>query len=321
MARLDIWLPAWNREASLPAALRSLRRQTFRDWRLIAVDDGSSDRTADLLDGFGATVLRVPHGGIVRALQAAASSSDAPLVARMDADDLCHRERFAAQLVVRADVVATRVKVNGPEGLRLYARWQNSLVTHDEIVRNLFVESPLAHPTVMFTRDVYERAGGYRDVAWPEDYDLWLRMRESGARFSKVPRALVAWRDRPDRLTRTHPMYSAQAIHAAKLHYLARDPLLKRGPVTVWGAGEIGRAWIRDLRALGVEVEQAIDIDPRKIGIRLANAVPVRAPDDALSRRHGPVLVAVGRRGARDIIRPRLEARGLVEGSDFLFLA
>jgi glycosyltransferase involved in cell wall biosynthesis len=320
MARLDIWLPAWNREASLPAALRSLRRQTFRDWRLIAVDDGSSDRTADLLDGFGATVIRLPHGGIVAALRAAARASDAPLVARMDADDLCHRQRFELQLAVKADVVATRVRVTGPEGIRLYARWQNALVTHDEIVRSLFIESPIAHPSVLFSRNAYERAGGYRDVDWPEDYDLWFRMREGGARFAKVPRALVAWRDRPDRLTRTHAMYSPKAIRAAKLHYLARDPILKRGPVTLWGAGDTGRPWIRDLLALGVDVVQAIDIDPRKIG-RVAAGVPVRTPDDALARRHGLILAAVGARGARDLIRAHLEARSLREGSDFLFLA
>ncbi len=323
VARLDVWMPVWNLEETLPAALRSLQRQTFRDWRLIAVDDGSSDRSAEILEASGATVVSIPHGGIVKALKAAARISDAPLVARMDADDLCHRERFAEQvpLLARRDVVATRVRVDGPAGIRLYARWQNALVTHDEIVNGMFVESPLAHPSVVFTREAYENAGGYGDVAWPEDYDLWQRMREAGARFGKVPRALVAWRDRPQRLTRTHAMYAEKAIHAAKVHYLARHPFVRRGPLTVWGAGPIGKAWIRDLRARGVEVEQAIDIDPKKIGRKVANEIPVRSVDDALGRRKGPVLGAVGSRGARALIREHLLKAGLVEGTEFLFVA
>jgi hypothetical protein len=68
-------------------------------------------------------------------------------------------------------------------------------------------------------------------------------------------------------------------------------------------------------------VEQAIDIDPRKIGRRLGNEVPIRAPEDALGRPHGPILGAVGSRGARTIIRRELIKKKLLEGSDFLFLA
>ena len=331
MARLDIWMPVWNGESTLPAALRSLQRQTFRDWRLIAVDDGSTDRTPEILERAGVQAIRLPHGGVVKALQAAARASDAPLVARMDADDLCHRERLAEQIVVKADVVGTRVKITslpseapdvgerrrGPEGLRHYARWQNSLVSHDDIVNGMFVESPIANPSALFTRDLYERVGGYRDVAWPEDYDFWHRAREAGARFAKVPRVLVAWRDRPDRLTRTHAMYSEKAIRAAKLHYLARHDFVKRGPLTVWGAGPIGRAWMRDLKAIGVAVEQAIDIDPKKLGRVVAGGVPVRPPEAVKP----PVLGAVGSRGARALIKTRLVAAGMVEGRDFLFVA
>ncbi len=312
-------MAVWNGEATLPAALRSLQRQTFRDWRLIAVDDGSTDRTPEILERAGVDAIRVEHGGVVSALRAAARRSDAPLVARMDADDLCHRERLAEQMKVKADVVATRVKVTGPEGLRHYARWQNSLVSHDEIVNGMFIESPIANPSALFTRDAYEKAGGGRDVEWPEDYDLWHRMREAGARFAKVPRVLVAWRDRPNRLTRTHAMYSEKAIYAMKLHYLARHEFVKR-PLTVWGAGPIGRAWMRDLKTRGVAIEQAIDIDPRKIGRVVAGGVRVVTPEEAL-KRGGPILGAVGSRGARALIKSRLLAESRVEGRDFLFVA
>lgn len=264
-------------------------------------------------------MIRRPHAGIVEALRTCAAASDAPLVARMDADDAAHRERLAEQRRVDADVVAARVRSDG-EAMRPYVRWQNALVTHDDIVRELFVESPIAHPSVLFRRDAYERAGGYRETDWPEDYDLWFRMWAAGARFAKVPRVLLSWSDRPDRLTRTHPRYRERAYFDIKRHYLARHPAL-RSPVTVWGAGPIGRRWAHALSADGYEVEQAIDIDPRKIGRRLGNRIPVRAPADALARRRGCVLGAVGSRGSRAIIRPQLLRAGLVEGVDFVFVA
>jgi hypothetical protein len=110
-------------------------------------------------------------------------------------------------------------------------------------------------------------------------------------------------------------------MRRAKLEYLPRHPILRRGPLTVWGAGPIGRAWIRDLRKLGFIVEQAIDIDPRKIGRKIANEIPIRTPEDALDHRGGPILGAVGSRGARDLIRNQLIRNGLAEGRDFLFLA
>jgi glycosyltransferase involved in cell wall biosynthesis len=317
-------MPVRDGGAALARAVGSIRRQTFRDWRLILVDDGSTDGAPGRLDGKDPRiqVFRQDPTGLVAALQAAAAKSDAPFVARMDADDVAHPRRLEVQLALGGDIRATRVRGRAAaEGMRRYIRWNNGLATHEAMANALFVESPIVHPTAFFARDAYERAGGYRDPGWAEDYDLWLRAWAAGLSFAKAPRVLLTWSDRPDRLTRTHPAYSEKSMRRAKLEYLPRHPIMSRGPLTIWGAGPIGRGWTRDLRKLGFAVEQAIDIDPRKIGRRLGNTIPVRSPDDALARRGGPILGAVGSRGARALIRRRLLRAGLVEGRDFLFLA
>ncbi|HEX7900176.1 MAG TPA: glycosyltransferase family 2 protein [Planctomycetota bacterium] len=318
MPRISILLPARNAAATLPAALRSIRRQTFKDWELVAVDDGSTDRTPELLEG--TTLISTSGVGLVEALRRAAAVASAPLLARMDADDLMHPRRLELQLegMKDVDVLATRVRTRAAEGMRRYVAWQNGLLTHEQITGAMFVESPIVHPSVLMRRTSFDRAGGYRDAGWAEDYDLWQRLRESGARFGKRPETLLAWRDSPGRLTRTHPMYAEKAFYAAKLHYFLRHPL-SRGPLVVWGAGPIGRAWMRDLKAAGREVAAAIDIDPKKIGRVVAGGVGVVAPEAGLSR--GVILGAVGSRGARDLIRARLVEAGLVEARDFLFVA
>jgi len=333
MPLISILMPVYNAEGTLRPALRSIRAQSFREWELVAVNDGSADGSLEILDRASQEdprirVLTGAHAGHVEALRSAARMANAPLLARMDADDVMHPRRLLLQFTridspPHVDVVSSRVRLMGRagEGMRSYVEWQNRLLTHDEIAANFFVESPLPHPSVLMRRDLFERAGGYRDPGWAEDYDLFHRMRERGARFEKLAKRLLAWRDGDRRLTRTHAMYSEKAFYAAKLHYFKRHPLC-RSPITVWGAGPTGRAWVRDLLRAGIEVPAVIDIDPRKVGRTIAGGrVPVVTPEEGLAARRGLVLGAVGSRGARDLIRARLEGASLSEGREFLFVA
>jgi len=333
MPLISILMPVYDAAAALRPALKSIQAQSFREWELVAVNDGSSDDSLEILDQVAQRDRRIriltgAHVGHVEALRSAARMANGPLLARMDADDVMHPRRLILQLTridspPHVDVVSSRVRLIGrtAEGMRAYVEWQNRLLSHDEIAANFFVESPLPHPSVLMRRDIFERAGGYHDPGWAEDYDLFHRMRERGARFEKLPKRLLAWRDGDKRLTRTHAMYSEKAFYAAKLHYFKRHPLC-RGPITMWGAGAIGRDWARDLLRAGVDVTRAIDIDPKKVGRTIANGkVRVVTPEEGLARREGLVLGAVGSRGARDLIRARLVKESLAEGRDFLFVA
>ena len=333
MALITILMPVYNAAATLRAALRSITGQTFREWELIAVNDGSTDKSLEILDRARSRdprirVLNGAHAGLIEALRSAVAHSTGTLLARMDADDVMHPRRLVLQTSrmdspPHVDLVASCVRLTGRtgRGMKAYVAWQNRLLTHRDIADNLFVESPLAHPSVLMRRDIFERAGGYRDPGWAEDFDLWHRMRERGARFEKLGQTLLSWRDGARRLTRTHAMYSERAFYAAKLHYFKRHSLC-RSPITVWGAGPIGRRWARDLCRAGVEVPEVIDIDPKKIGRKVTDdRIPVVTPETALARRDSLILGAVGSRGARDLIRDRLLKDGRLEGRDFLFVA
>lgn len=341
-----VLLPVHNSEETLPAALDSLRNQTFRSFRVIAVEDGSTDRTGEILDqaasdwakggGPGPLLTVLRHSrrmGIARSLQdAAEEAGDAAFLARQDADDVSLPERLESQLAFLRDrpeigLVATGIETVSRElpsdGWKRYEAWLDSCRTPEEIALNLWIESPLPHPTILMRRSAYDAAGGYRDMGWPEDYDLWLRMLRAGVRMAKLPERLVRWSDHPGRASRTLPEYAPDRFLACRIHHLVR--FLEDRPVVVWGAGRDGRRAGRALLAEGQAVEAFLDIDPRKIG-RTAHGRPIVSAEswlNGMKARSGRpmVLAAVGTSGARDLIKARLAEAGFEEGPDFLCLA
>jgi hypothetical protein len=186
------------------------------------------------------------------------------------------------------------------------------------MARGRFIESPLAHPSAMVRRDVLTIADGWRDAGWPEDYDLWLRLFESGVIFAKVERPLFFWREHDARLTRTDDRYSVPSFLRCKARYLARGPLAGCRRVVLWGAGRTGRRLSAMLLDEGVEIAAAVDIDPDKIGGTL-RGIPVIAPEElpANLSTDAVVVTAVASRGARRLIREHLVNLGLEEGRGF----
>ncbi len=334
---ISILLPVHNAGMTLRRAIDSLRAQTFTEWELLAIDDGSTDSTPEILalatrEDPRVRVLRIEKSGIVAALNSGLAAARAPLVARMDADDEARPTRLDCQVALlsacpEVGVCATQVEFGGDpvahRGYALHVEWTNSLTAPEEIALNRFVESPVAHPSVMFRRELVAAHGGYREHNWPEDYELWLRWMEAGVRFAKVPEPLVVWNDPPERLSRTDPRYSTDAFYACKCHFLARWLQRELAPgraIYLRGAGRPTRRRFAHLAALGVGLAGYVDVDPRKIGGTIGG-LPVLAPESLPTADACFVLAAVGTRGAREFIRAQLRAQGRVEGRDFLMVA
>lgn len=331
---ISVLMPCWNAAATVDEAIGSILGQTLADLELIAVDDGSVDGTRQRLEGWAGRDARVrpvarDHAGLVEALNAGVRTCRAPLIARMDADDRALPQRIEKQVAFlsrhpETAVVGSLVAGFPPEsvqqGFRIYLEWLNSLVSPEDIAREIYVESPLAHPSVMIRRSWLDRVDGYQDNGWPEDYDLWLRLHLAGARFAKVDETLLLWREHPTRATRTDRRYSVENFLRAKAHYLAIGPLADRRDVFVWGAGQMGRRLSKHLIRQGVSLAAFLDIDPAKIG-RRKRGTPVVAADELPSRwaaaRAPALLAVVGSRGARGLIRARLVEIGLEEGRDW----
>ncbi|HSP43193.1 MAG TPA: glycosyltransferase [Luteolibacter sp.] len=327
-------MPVRDAATTLEAAVGGIMNQTFADWELLAVNDGSSDDTAEMLDGFTrrdprVKVIQTPPQGIAKALKTGCTAAAGEWIARMDADDTMHPERLAAQLDFAQrhpdlDVVSCLVEYGGgAAGYAAHVDWINSLRTPDEIELRRFIESPVAHPSVMFRRGLLDRHGGYRDGDFPEDYELWLRWLDAGARFGKVPRKLLLWNDPPSRLSRTDPRYAVEQFYQTKCRYLARWLRMNVDPARnlwLWGAGRITRRRFDALEAEGCRFEGFIDVDPKKSN-RHRDGRRVLMADDLPGTEDSFIVTGVGNRGARETIHAYLTARSWIEGRDFIMAA
>ncbi len=328
---VSILLPVRNEERFLPAALTSIFNQTIASWELIAVDDGSTDGTSAILDDAArrdprVRVMRPSRRGLPAGLNAGLEACRAPLIARMDGDDISHPRRLEIQAAFlsanpSAGLVACSFR-HFPRhrlrsGMLAYEEWQNGLLSHDSIMRDLYVESPFVHPSIMFRKEAVLAVGGYRDMGWAEDYDLWLRLASAGTRFARLPQTLFFWRERAERATRTMSEYTAAAFRACKAHHLKKSFLNGAGEVVLAGAGLEGRAWSRALTKEGIRVACWADVDPRKVG-RMLHGAPVVSHREITAGNGTKVLATVGTRGAREHLRKWAANAGFTEGRDFL---
>jgi glycosyltransferase involved in cell wall biosynthesis len=335
---ISVLLPVRDAEDTLRAALESTLSSVGPSFEVVCVDDGSRDATPAVLAELARSdprvrVLSRAARGIVAALNDALAAARGRLVARMDADDEMHHERLAAQAALldsRPDVALASCLVESfrdgglRDGYRLYTEWANACVSPDEISREAFVDCPVPHPTWMLRRETLERLGGWRDLDWAEDLDLFYRVLVEGGRAAKVPRVLHRWRDRDARLTRLDPRYSRVSLARAKAHWLPR--VRPMSAAVFLGSGRTARRYARLLAEEGVATRALVAPDEPEAA-RDWHGIPLVGPA-ALQQRvsewrgSGNLLLgAAAVRGARERIRGILCGLALVEGRDFLMLA
>jgi glycosyltransferase involved in cell wall biosynthesis len=320
------WVGPW-----LDAALQSLQRQTLRDWTATLVVDSAPDEGDPCAEIAQAWAQREPRirallpgrVGLPAALNlATAGAGGAPLLARLDGDDLCHPERLAEQvqfLEAHPDIGVLDSRAESfrdaeagplPRGMLRYQQWHDRIESHADFVREFLVENPVCHPAVMMRRDLLglldDPEQPYRSGDFPEDYDLWLRLLGGGARFHKLPRRLLRWRDREDRATRTDAIYKRTAFFTAKWRSFQSRVLPGAGQIAVCGGGSESRRWIRALSEAGHLPVAVVDINPKAIG-STRHGAPVIALEGLPDYQPDLALIAVGTAGARTTLEAALE--------------
>ncbi|MBV8781276.1 MAG: glycosyltransferase [Phycisphaerae bacterium] len=201
---ISVVLPVYNSAPYIAKAVESILAQTFTDFELIIVNDGSTDGTEAILRKFEKQDSRIrlisrPNTGYIIALNEALGLARGELVARMDGDDISLPRRFERQVAFLREhpdvnVVGGRVEIIDSSG-RLILRPETPL--HDAELQAALLEgrNVMGHPSIMARRQAIVDCGGYDGATWPaEDLDLWLRMGERG-KLACVPQFVLRYRE------------------------------------------------------------------------------------------------------------------------------
>ncbi len=206
---ISVVMPVFNGARFVASAIESIRRQTLGDFEFIIIDDGSTDRTPEILDKYAdldrrIRLIRQDNTGVVGALNQGLEQARAPFLARMDADDLSRPNRFEMQCGFLADatdcsVVGSSVRLIDAEGRG------ERIIRHPRRLNDLreAVGSGriLAHPAALIRRRFLERVGGYREaLRGVEDTDLWLRLVSEGP-IGNLDEVLLDYRMHPAKVT------------------------------------------------------------------------------------------------------------------------
>ena len=332
MRGLSVVLPFRNAGATLDAAIASITTQSHSDLTLLLIDNDSDDEGTAIAAKWSSKDprIRLMHErriGIAHALNTGLANAKGKFIARMDADDISHPERLAQQVAyleahAEIGVLGTRTafasSVPESRGMQAFVEWQNTILSPHEHYVKRFVDAPLAHPTVMFRRELVEQFGGYDTGPIPEDHELWLRWMDAGVRFAKLPEELLTWNDHAGRLSRTHANYSVDAFFATKVKYLARwlKCKLDGRPVIIAGTSELWQERAALLESEGIAVHAFTDV--KGSGVPGRPFVPhLKLPPAG----EAFVVSFISQRGTGDRIAAFLAGRGLVEGVDFVLAA
>lgn len=230
---ISVLMSVYNGERHLSPAVQSILAQTWQDFELLIVNDGSSDRSSAILRDLAQRDCRIrlierENRGLIASLNEALDHARAPLLARMDADDIAMPNRFRLQVEYLAahddvGVLGTNAHDLDEDG-KIITGTTFFPETDQEVHETLQHDPPLSHPTVMMRTALIRQLGGYRAAfAHAEDYDLWLRCSRR-TRITSIRDRLLLYRRSNQQVSQK---YHSEQTYAAAVAWFAHRKALE----------------------------------------------------------------------------------------------
>jgi glycosyltransferase involved in cell wall biosynthesis len=177
----------YNGEVYVEECIDSILNQTFQDFEYIILNNGSTDRTAEILNSYTDSRIHIIHQenlGISRSLNKGINLSKSALIARLDADDYALPQRLEKQIAFMGkypDVILCGSRILELIGEKLSEQRIAFVESDQAIKKSMSLFNPFAHSAVIFRKNIFFKAGGYNcQLKYCQDYDLWLRMLSFG---------------------------------------------------------------------------------------------------------------------------------------------
>lgn len=231
--RISVAMSVYNGERFLREAIESILGQTFTDFEFLILDDGSTDSSPGIVAHYAARDSRIrpivrENRGLIASLNQLLAEARAPLVARMDADDICYPQRFERQLAFLDSHPDYGVVGAWTDDIDEYGRHYRTIGPHHPIDHASFLraiecwEPLICHPVAMFRRDIVLSVGGYHAAfRHCEDMDLWLRL-ASVTKLGNLPEPLIHYRHYDGQVSARHSTEQQIGAAVSMLAYTER---------------------------------------------------------------------------------------------------
>lgn len=250
---VSVLLPVHNAETYLRESLESILAQSFREFEVIAIDDGSTDGSLAILKEYAARDRRIwiysrERRGLVATLNEGIELAQGRWIARMDADDVALPERFAKQIEqlerTQADFCGGAVECFG--GWRTIWRYP---IGHEACEVRLLFDVPFAHPTVIGRAVVFKSLRYSDDFQQAQDYDLWQRAWAAGYQFTNIPEIVLRYRVHGQQVSAQHQERQREgADRVRRRHWQALLPRMDSAEIeriiAAMGSGYGETAWM-----------------------------------------------------------------------------
>lgn len=324
---ISVIMPVYNGEQFIGKAIESVLNQTYKDYELIIINDGSIDSTGEIIENYQKADRRIKiisreNRGLVDSLNEGISLAEGKYIARMDADDICLPNRFEKQLHYmnehNMDILGACVEVIGDINCDEKSRHEERLniPLGQNVAETLLTHwYCLAHPAIMMKRDIFKKLEGYRNYC-AEDLDLWLRALKSGFIIAKLDEKLLQYRIHPA----SKSVNDNQAYRGIKdgirlkLNYVFEDNPKLPENYLIWGTGNGGRITREVVGQAFPTASCAGFIDPYKEGS--LDGAAIYPPAELKDINFDYIFIATepGKKGAMSI----LNSLGLENIRDYL---
>ena len=272
-------MPVFNEENFIESCIESIKKQSFQDWELIAVDDFSTDQSKRILKKHAASDPRIHYfsnteKGIIPALKLAYSKTKGTMITRMDADDIMPMLKLQSMIAHLTKnghgyIVTAKVEYFSDgqlgNGFIKYQNWLNRLCEKNNHFDHIYKECVIPSACWMAYKSDLNKISAFTTSQYPEDYDLAFRFYKAKYEIASLNDTLHLWRDHPARASRNDPNYANQNFFPLKLKYFLELDYDPSKALIIWGAGKKGKALAQLLQEASIPFHW-ISNNPNKIG-------------------------------------------------------
>ena len=328
---ISILTPFKNTSAFLEDCLNSILNQSYTNWELIIVDDGSTDESYKIVEKFGESdsriiLLKNSGNGIIDALQLAFKHSKGNYITRMDSDDIMLPNKLEVLLNnlntfgkkhVAIGLVEYFSDEGVGEGYKNYETWLNNLTETGTNYSEIYKECVIPSPCWMIHRNDFIACDGFNPKIYPEDYDLTFRFYKNNIKCIPCDTFVHKWRDYSTRTSRTHVHYAQNHFTELKIRHFLDIDYNKNKRLTIWGAGNKGKIIAKILLEKNIPFEWICD-NPKKIGKDIYGK-ELKAFQELAKIKNAQSIITVANKTAQKEIRAFLKNLNMKPVEDYIF--